>query len=444
MNNKQIIIAGIFAIIVVIISIFWWLMMPSWVDLYPNDISQDEKLVVVEAISKIGIDYKYDEATKKILVQSTEVGKVRKLLAESGVPKKNTAGLEIFANSDYGLSEFVQNINYQRGMEEELARTIRTLNGIKDARIHLAIKKPSLFDDKKQESKASVILTFKPQYFADKLQIRGIQEMVATAIPGLQPEAVIVLTESGNVVSNNGDDADALDASALESKYVKIISELLQSYLGDMKFNTAVNIIVDHRKKITIEENIFPDAKTGKGFILKSKQSDKKDDSGSQSIAASQNSRDEEYIYSKERSEINYPSGTISKISIGIVVQKLLTSDEQNMLKDLVAKAVGVDAGRGDSISLVVAKTQGAESIKADTNADVPVSAQLENAAAENYSVGNVFSNHYKLIISVFVLCLILIIVLLGRISMLSRSKTLELSSYEREKIIAELKEWAK
>lgn len=443
MNSKQILAAGIGAIIIVIISIFWWLLTPTWVDLYPTDLAADEQLVVAEAIAKLGVDYKQDDATKKIIVQSGDAAKVRKLLAENGVPKKGSAGLEIFANSDYGLSEFVQNINYQRGIEEELARTIRTLNGIKDARVHITMKKPSLFDDRKQDPKASVIVTFKSGYVTDKLQIRGIQEMVATSIAGLQAESVVILTESGAVVSSSGDDAGALDASVMEAKYSKIIGDLLQGYFGDVKFNTAVNIIVDHKKKTTIEENIFPDPATGKGFLVKSKQSDKKDGSGGyDSSSAQQNSRDEEFLYSKARSEISYPSGAISQMSVGIVIQKSISAEEQSILKELVIKSVGMDVTRGDSISLVSAKASSV-SLATNPSSEEPVAAAaIESINHQPVSEG--WSTQTKLVIFGFGLCLILIILLLGKIKTLSTQKAANISSYERDKIIAELKDWMK
>lgn len=444
MNKKQIVLVGIVISIAMIVSIVWWITSPSWVDLYPAEMPQEEKQLAAEVLSNVGIDYKYDEGTKKILIQSGNVGRARKLLAENGVPKKTGIGLEIFANSDYGLSEFVQNINYQRGMEEELARTIRAMNGIKDARVHLTIKKPSLFDEKRQEPKASVILTLKEGVPVDKYQIRGVQEMVASALPGLQADAVIVLSEKGRVVSDSdANSASEEDKNSIELKYTKIISDLLKGYLGDDHYNVSVNIVIDRKKKTTIAENYFPDVKTGKGFITRSKQSDKRDDLNNQENSNSQNAKEEEFIYSKERSEISYPSGEISRISIGIIVKKLLSVEEQGLLKDLVTKAIGMETLRGDTISLII--TKGISTNQPEQHIDsVPFASEEEKVEVGQDAVKNIYIDNYPIILGMLFMFFLSSIILLIKVLASNTTKVSNISSHEREKLIFELKEWMK
>jgi flagellar M-ring protein FliF len=446
MNKKQIVIVGIVFSIAMIVSIIWWIASPSWVDLYPTEMPQEEKQLAVEVLSNVGIDYKYDEGTKKILIESGNVGRARKLLAENGVPKKTGIGLEIFANSDYGLSEFVQNINYQRGMEEELARTIRAMNGIKDARVHLTIKKPSLFDEKRQEPKASVILTLKEGIAVDKYQIRGVQEMVASALPGLQADAVIVLSEKGRVISDSeATGASEEDQNGIELKYTKIVSDLLKGYLGDDNYNVSVNVVIDRRKKTTIEENYFPDLKTGKGFITRSKQSDKKDDLNNQQNSTSQTAKEEEFIYSKERSEISYPSGEISRVSIGIIVKKLLSAEEQGLLKDLVTKSIGLEMVRGDTISLIITKDSNSNTSKDYKDNALAQSVNgIEEPDVSQGAIKNIFIKHYPIVLGMLFVLFLSSLVLLIKVLGSSATKVNNISSHEREKLIFELKEWMK
>lgn len=440
MNKKQIITIWIAAFIVMLSSAIWWLTSPLWVDLYFGELLSQDKQSIVEVLSKAQIEYKYDESSKKLLVQKEDLAKARKALVDNGIPQKNGMGLEFFANSDYGLSEFVQNINYQRGMEEELSRTIRTMNGVKNVRVHLTTKKASLFDDKKQESKASVVIEMHENASLDKSQVRGIQELVATAISGLQADSVIVLSENGKIVSSTTQSTYIEDTNNVEIKYTRIVSDLLASYLGNYQFNVAVNVVVDRRKKVTVEENYLPDVRTGKGFISKSKNSDKKGESANSQLGSEEVLKDEEFIYSKERSEISYPSGEITRVSLGVVIQKNLSPEDQLSLKDLISKSIGLDIQRGDTLSLVVSKATDYKKSPEDIHEQTETSST--NVVVKTQDV---FSLPYiKIFLLVLLFSIVLSVYLAIKLIFSRKNRAPQLSPEQRDQLIAEIQQWIK
>lgn len=356
MNSKKMMLIGASTIIFLLIAVVWWILSPAWSPIYPNQLSDASQNEAIDILNKQGIQYKIDSKTNQLLLRSHDLTKAQALLSANGLPKEQSSGLEIFNNSDYGLSEFAQNINYQRGMEEELSRTLRRMSGIKNARVHLTIKKESLFEERKQEPKASVVLSLKPDFLPDQEKVQGMQEVIAAAVPNLDPSKVVIITDDGKVLSAGEMDAYSKKLISLEEKYTNIVNGLLRDIFPAHDYKVSVNVLFDQKKKMTIEENIYPDLASGKGFLLRKKSSDKSSEitvDGSKSGGQTQS--EEEYIYSKEKSEIVYPGGDIVKISVGLVINGSIDEKDRFAISQLIFESLGMDADRGDRVSVYVA-----------------------------------------------------------------------------------------
>jgi flagellar M-ring protein FliF len=356
MNNRQIFLAGITTVAFLLVAAIWWMLAPSWVPLFSYTLPESSKKEVLDLLNQEGINYKIDAANNSILMKSQDIQSAHKLLANNDMPKAASDGLEMFNNSDYGLSEFAQNINYQRGMEEELARTIMRMNGVKNVRIHLTIKKDSLFEDRKQEPKASVVITFKEDIFYDASKIKGIQEVISAAIPNLPPKNVVIVTDKGDILSTTEGGDSSSTIGFIEAKYRLLLTSLLDGVLGEGKYKLSVNVHMDYKKRVSIKENYYPDSSSGKGFLAKKKSTSRTEtDAGSGVTSPAQNTSEEEYLFSKEKSEIVYPIGEISKISIGLVVLDSIDQNSREAIGSLIRTSLGMDSVRGDSINIISA-----------------------------------------------------------------------------------------
>lgn len=445
MNNKSIFLAGIFATILFVVAIGWWLLSPAWVLLFPHPISDQSQQNVLLLLNQKNIEYSIDSAKNTILVKSADLKAAQTMLAENGQPEEQKIGLEAFNSSDYGLSEFAQNINYQRGMEEELARTIRTLKGIKDARVHLTIKKESLFEERKQIPKASVVVTPYLNQTITAVQVVGIQEIVSAAVSNLEARQVVVITDAGVVLSSSDENLVQQGTDGVESKYSQRISHLLLAIMDESEFKVSVNVVVDKKKKVTVEESYFPDVNSGKGFLTKRKIAEKKQSASTYSDE-SDNSKSEEveYLYSKERSEIVYPTGEILQITVGIVIAKPLSESEKTDISSLVFNSLGMSEARGDKVSLFSLEKNKRENNVVSKSDMSPVKLPSPVLPEQEGSIRTRIIENLDLIFMGFVACLVLSFIAFQVYLMRAKERVTDLSEAEMFKLSNDLKSWMK
>ena len=204
--------------------------------LFTNLRSADAATVVAD-LDKRKTPYRLEQGGGTILVPQEQVDATRLAVANEDLPLKGVVGFELFNKSDMGLTEFAQKINYQRALQGELARTIMTLDAVDFARIHLSIADPTLFRDDRRPSKASITITLRPGKMLSADAVLGIQRMVASAVPDLSTEDVVVLDESGATLSGaaaSGSPTDsgspqATERHAIEQYYVSRIKKSLSA-----------------------------------------------------------------------------------------------------------------------------------------------------------------------------------------------------------------------
>lgn len=439
-------IAGVALILIILIAGAWWLLRTTYEPLL-SETNADSRAEMLAMLMQWQIPYKVDEATGLIAIPSDQVAQTRARLSGLGLPAAQTPGLEVFGQGDYGMSEFAQRINYQRGLEGELARTIRTFEEIKSARVHLTLAKSSLFENRKESAKASVAIQLKPNRSLSQQQISGIQQLVAGAITGLNPEQVIVLDELGKpLVTGESSEADRWsNVRQAERDYEERARHLIASMVPDSDINISVKLQFNFDRIKSVKETIIP-AQSGNGYLVKKRDqvvSGQSPNSDNSTSTQNNNTTEVEYAYGKEHSEIEHASGVITRINIGVVINKPLSTDAVDTITAILRSGLGLSQDRGDSIAIVGAQRKASESasekslVNETTIADKNVEEKLP---ADSTPILSTASNH-RILIGVLIGFFFLIVALLILRRPVTTAKP-ALTEREREQLLVELRSW--
>jgi flagellar M-ring protein FliF len=216
--------AAVAGLLAVVLILWLWNKEPDYKVLFSNFSDRDGGAITA-ALDQMQVKHKFSEGGNAILVPSEQVHDVRLKLAAQGLPKGGNVGFELMENQKLGISQFLEQVNYQRALEGELARSIQSLAAVESARVHLALPKASVFVREQQKPTASVLLNLHPNRVIDPAQVSAIVHLVASSVPELTPANVTVVDQAGNLVSDlnkngsAGNNAKNLDASQL--KYVQ-------------------------------------------------------------------------------------------------------------------------------------------------------------------------------------------------------------------------------
>jgi flagellar M-ring protein FliF len=253
------------ALVALLTGSWMWSQVPEYRILFSN-ISDRDGGAIVAALGQMNVPYKYTEGGGAIMVPAAQVHDARLKLASQGLPKGGSIGFEVMENQKFGTTQFQEQVNFQRALEGELARTIQTLSAVQAARVHLAMPKSSVFLRDSQKPSASVMLNLHVGRTLDKSQISGIIHLIASSVPELSPQAVSVIDQQGNLLSgNNGNKgAGTLDANQLsyiaqiEANYSKRIQDLLEPIVGRANVRAQVSAELDFSESDTLAESYKP------------------------------------------------------------------------------------------------------------------------------------------------------------------------------------------
>lgn len=213
------------AAIAVVVAMVLWAKGPDYRVLY-NNVNDRDGGAIVSELTKMNIPYQFAEGGSAILIPAKNVYETRLRLAQLGLPKGGAVGFELLDQEKFGISQFSEQINYQRALEGELSRTIETLGPVQTARVHLAIPKPSLFVREQKAPSASVTLNLQPGRAMDEGQINSIVYMISSSVSGLPPDNVTVVDQMGRLLTSAG--AAGRDVNATQLKYVTEIESMYQ------------------------------------------------------------------------------------------------------------------------------------------------------------------------------------------------------------------------
>jgi len=225
LGNKLMLVAGLAAVIAIMVVFWLWSQRPDYRVLFSNYSDKDGGSIVA-ALEKMNVPYKFSDSGTAILVPAAQVHEARLKLASDGLPKGGNIGFELLENQKFGVSQFVEQVNFQRALEGELERTIQSIGAVEVARIHLAMPKASVFVRDQQKPTASVLLNLRAGRTLDQQQVSAVVHLVASSIPDLPVGNVTVVDQNGNLLS---DTSKKNGANNLDPSQLKYIEEMQMS-----------------------------------------------------------------------------------------------------------------------------------------------------------------------------------------------------------------------
>ena len=252
-------------VIAVLAGAWMWLKQSDYSVLFSN-LSDKDGGEITASLQQMNVPYQFSEGGGAILVPSGVVHDTRLALASKGLPKGGMVGFELMENQKMGISQFLEQVNYQRALEGELAKTISTLSSVRGARVHLAIPKQSAFLRDEQKPTASVVLGLQSGRVLEANQIAGVVHLVSASVPELTPANVSVIDQDGNLLSQpvDGQRNTGLDASQLryvrelEAGYNKRIEAILSPIVGVGNVHAQVAADIDFSQTDQVAESYTP------------------------------------------------------------------------------------------------------------------------------------------------------------------------------------------
>ena len=263
---------GLLALAVLVaLAAFFYSRQPDYKVLFAG-LSDKDGGAIVAQLAQMNMPYKYTEGGGAILVPAERVHDVRLRLASQGLPKGSVAGFELTESARFGTTQFQERLNFQRGLEGELTRSIQALSAVHSARVHLALPNQNGFFREQQKPSASVLVSLYPGRALESAQLAGIVHLVAASVPEMAPGAVSVIDDSGKLLSRTGEGAagGGVDvqqlayAQRIEQEYQRRIVEILEPVVGRGNVRAQVAAEVDFSQTDSTSEqhrpNLAPDA----------------------------------------------------------------------------------------------------------------------------------------------------------------------------------------
>jgi flagellar M-ring protein FliF len=242
---------GALALLALVLAFFFMGRQPEWRVLYAN-LSDKDGGAIVAQLSQMNVPYKHAEGGQALMVPADKVHDTRLRLASQGLPKGSVTGFEMMEANRFGMTQFQERLTFQRGLEGELTRSIQSLSSVQSARIHLALPNQNGFFREQQKPSASVLLTLHPGRTLDRAQVAGIVHLVASSVPEMNPKAVSIVDDAGNLLSAPPDaQAQGADTQKLqytqqiEQLYTRRIMEMLEPLVGRNNVKAQVSAEVD-------------------------------------------------------------------------------------------------------------------------------------------------------------------------------------------------------
>lgn len=443
-GRSSVFLGGVVLIIALLALSIWWVFRPSYVALY-KDASEASQAEILAILSQRQVPYRINTKEGVIEVATEEAATARMYLAQAGIPSRSSTGFELFDKADYGMSEFSQKINYQRAMEGELARSIMSMSEVEYARVHLTFKKTSLYQQAEEPPKASVIVRPRLQGALNPQRVRGIQQVVASAVEGMSLERVAVLNEDGLVLSSSDGAAGAPEHQQLTAQVEQALKQkaeqLLLRPLGSNGADVSVRVQMNFDRVKSISEQPLADKRS----IRREKTTASTDSStGESNSKRSQNNREVDYEVGKERAETEHATGKIERITVGIVLSTPSANAQLKEIQGLLEAALGLDSARGDRLVIAYIPPMPA------TNAAKPVATNIATSpvvsSGDPQAPPAVAVPWMRWGIAALAAALSIILLMLWTATRKRESRIANslprLSSMEREQLLGDLRRW--
>ena len=361
-----------------------------------SELDQSDSAAIVSHLETAGVPFELSPDGRRIMVPNEQVARMRLSMAEAGIPNGGSVGYEIFDQSgELGSSSFVQNINHLRALEGELARTIRSLGNIQNARVHLVLPQRELFSRERNEPSASIVIRLAGSSRLSNSQATSLQQLVAAAVPRLEPDRVSIIDHRGRMLARTttGDDATDLANDAeemrlnVEQRLSKSAEDLLERTLGTGNVRVTVSAELDFDRITESSETFDPDGQVVRSTQTIEENEQDQDGDGQDPVTVGNNLPDADLPQlgggptstssaSRIEETVNYEiskivrshvreSGAIRRLSVAVLVNGNYAPDENDQLiysprseeellqiEELVKSAVGYNEQRGDLIEV--------------------------------------------------------------------------------------------
>ncbi len=386
--KKKIILLAVSALVITsLILFFTWVQRADYQVLYSN-LTEEDSASIIQKLKELKVPYKISSGT--VMVPSDKVYDVRLQLASQGIPQGGGVGFELFDKTSFTMTDFVQKLNYRRALQGELARTIRSLSEVDQCRVHLTVPEKSLFMTEDERPKASVLVKLKQGRNLSQSQVQGIVHLVSSSVEGLNPKDVTVVDSRGEMLTSALEGAFGITNTQreyqqnIEKDLENRIIGILEPIVGRGKVKAKVSAEIDFTKIERTEEKFDPDSQVARSeqkIVEKTINGNKGGVPGVSSnlpakpatptsLSQMQSEKKSEtinYEISKVTSHIINASGEIKRQSAVVLVDGTYsaqqgstekkytprTSEEISQFEDMVKKAIGFKAERGDEVRVV-------------------------------------------------------------------------------------------
>jgi len=413
MGNKLLLVAGVAAVIAVMVVFWLWSQQPDYRILFSNYTDKDGGAIVA-ALEKMNVPYKFSESGTAILVPAAQVHQARLKLASDGLPKGGNIGFELLENQKFGVSQFVEQVNFQRALEGELERSIQSIGAVEVARIHLAIPKASVFVRDQQKPTASVLLNLRSGRSLDAQQVGAVVHLVASSVPDLPAANVTVVDQNGNLLSDTSKKMGANNLDPTQLKYiddiqqsiVKRVESIITPIVGAKNVRAEASAEIDFSSLEQAAETYKPNQKPDDVTIRSMQSNESKTSSGGAATGVpgalsnqppanatapistpastspagatpsataaeatpvnSQKNMTTNYEVDKTVRYVQQAMGGIKRLNVAVVVNNMqvvdkkgkvtyrpLTEAEKKQINDLAMQAMGFNKERGDALTVV-------------------------------------------------------------------------------------------
>jgi flagellar M-ring protein FliF len=353
-----------------------------------TDLGVEDSSGIIKDLERQNIPYELRNDGSAIMVPKDKVTRLRMKLAESGLPKGGGVGYEIFDKSDaLGTTSFVQNINHLRALEGELARTIKAIDRVQAARVHLVLPEKPLFSRDTPEPSASIVVRVRGTL--EPAQVRAIRHLVASAVTGLKPQRVSIVDEAGQLLADGSSDASNESAigderrAAFEKRMRNQVEAIVSSVVGAGRARVQLSADFDYNKTTQTSDRFDPE-----GRVLRSSQSREESSSTASNNGQvtvnnelpgnQQNGDNANRDLSKKSEETNNyeisrttrtevtEAGRVNRVSVAVLVDGTYTKNDKGELvyqdrpkeqldriAALVRSAIGFEQKRGDQVEVV-------------------------------------------------------------------------------------------
>lgn len=409
---KTALLVGGALLVALVVAVALWNNGPSYKVLFSN-LGERDGGAIIAALGQMNVPYRFADGSAALMVPADKVHETRLALAAQGLPRGGSVGFELLDDAKFGVSQFTEQVNFQRALEGELARSIEAVHAVQSARVHLAIPRQTMFVRNRQAPSASVLVNLYPGRVLDDTQVAAVAHLVSSSVPELPVANISIVDQHGRLLSLPGGEGRGMDVGQvrqvrdLELAYAQRIEAILTPLLGPGNARAQVNAQLDFSRREETSEVYRPNQDPNQAAVRSRQTSEAMDGArgpaqgvpgaltnqppadpaapivnppaagnaqdaqpantqGTQNTALQSGSERREattnYEVDRTITHMQHAVGTVSRLSVAVIVNHIpdadgqlgpVPADQLAQMRELVKEAMGYSEERGDSLHLM-------------------------------------------------------------------------------------------